>query len=335
MQATHLLVGNPAAQSGKNAERIDLALRLLKEAGISAELFSTLPEGRTVGALKDALDSGAHRVVIAMGGDGTFREVASGVLSSARHESLTLGLLPTGTANDQARSFGLDPAPSELAANVAVLATGHEGGLDAGALRGGEPPSDPVYFFDSAGWGLSARVLAQRNRDRRTVATLGPTELFYRDHAVYAGALLKTFLESYVVPDKMHVTLVLDGVKHELEGVSDIIVKNTRIYAGAWALDRTARHDDGLFEIVPFRGKRDWTSKAIVDLEGSPITEAMLNELGIEHSHPLRGASIDLELTPPPGGAPLAAQLDGEEWPVSPKVRINVLPRALRMIVPV
>jgi len=111
-------------------------------------------------------------------------------------------------------------------------------------------------------------------------------------------------------------------------------VKNTRVYAGAWVLDRTARHDDGLFEIVPFRGKRDWTSKAIVDLEGNPITEGMLNELGIEHSHPLRGASIDLELTPPSGGAPLAAQLDGEEWPASQKVRINVLPRAIRMIVP-
>jgi len=332
MSAAHLLVGNPTAQSGKNRERIDEVRRLLRAAGIPADLLATLPDGQTIEAVRDALEAGDYRVVIAMGGDGTFREVASGLLASSKRERVTLGLLPTGTANDQGKSFGLDASPSALPRNVDVIALAHETRLDAGLLQQDGHP--PAYFFDSAGWGLSARVLAERNKQRRAISALHLDQL-YRDHAVYAGALVKTFLESYLVPDKMHATLVLDGVRHELEGISDLVIKNTRIYAGAWVFDRTSRHDDGVFEVIPFRGKRDWTSKAIVDLEGNPVTEPMLNEIGIEHSHAMRASRIELELVTVERGAALAAQLDGEEWPASPRVSVEVLPRALRVLVPV
>jgi diacylglycerol kinase family enzyme len=341
--ATHLLVGNPTAQSGKNQERIDRVLSLMKQARIDAKLLPTLPHGGTVGAVRDALAADAAiRVVIAMGGDGTFREVAAGLFTSPAKDRVALGMMPTGTANDQGKSFGLEATPEALERNVAVIAAGHETRLDVGVFRSSDRDADdltklaPDYFFDSAGWGLSARVLAQRNRDRAVVETLGPLKELYRDHAVYAGAFLKTFLESYVVDDKLRVEAVLDGQKTVtvLDGLTDLIVKNTRIYAGAWVLDRTGRHDDGAFELVPFRGKRDWASKAIVDLEGNPLTEQALNEVGIEHSKPLRASTLELTIYDPPGGAPLATQLDGEEWKAHARVRIEIVPRGLRLIVP-
>lgn len=123
-----------------------------------------------------------------------------------------------------------------------------------------------------------------------------------------------------------------DQARSERE--EDLVVKNTRVYAGAWVLDRTSKHDDGAFELVPFRGKRDWASKAIVDLDGNPVTEEMLNEIGVEHSKPLRATKIELTIFEPRGGVPLAAQLDGEEWPASPNVTIEVVARGLRVIVP-
>jgi diacylglycerol kinase family enzyme len=337
--ATHLLVGNPTAQSGKNQERIDRAIELFRAHGIAVELLATEPFGRTIAAVREHLDRGGYRVVIAMGGDGTFREVASGLFTSARKEEVALGMLPTGTANDQGKSFGLDATPEALARNVLVIASGHETRLDVCVHRSAGSASEvgaapPAYFFDSAGWGLSARVLARRNEDRRIVDGLGPLKEIYRDHAVYAGALLKTFLESYVVPDKMRVLAKLDGADVVLEGLSDLIVKNTRIYAGGWIFDKTSRHDDGAIELIPFRGKRDWVSKAIVDLQGNPVTEEMLNEIGVEHSHAMRARSIELELVPPEGGAPLAAQLDGEEWPAHPFVKIDVVARGIRLLVP-
>src|SRR5947209_3622620 len=103
--STHLLVGNPTAQSGKNQERIEQARALLKDAGIAADLLATLPEGKTIGAVREALDAGTHRVVIAMGGDGTFREVAAGLYTSKRRAEAAMAMLPTGTANDQGKSF--------------------------------------------------------------------------------------------------------------------------------------------------------------------------------------------------------------------------------------
>ena len=332
--ATHLLVGNPTAQSGKNKERIERALELMKAAGIPADLLPTLPAGKTVAAVREALDGGAHRVVVAMGGDGTFREVAAGLYTSKRKDEIAMGMLPTGTANDQGKSFGLEALPEALERNVAVIAAGHETRLDAGIYRSGGKGAAPDYFFDSAGWGLSARVLAQRNKDRAVVEGLGPLKEIYRDHAVYAGAFVKTFLESYVIDDKLRVVATIDGERIELDGLTDLIVKNTRVYAGAWVFDESARHDDGIFELVPFVGKRDWASKALIDLAAVPLDEKMLEEIGLEHSKTLRGSSMELEIFDPEGGAPLAAQLDGEEWPANPKVRIDVAPRAIRLLVP-
>lgn len=330
--ATHLLVGNPTAQSGKNQERIDRALALFRARGVAVELLPTLPGGKTIGAVTAALDGADAKVVIAMGGDGTFREVAAGLYASKRREAVALGMLPTGTANDQGKSFGLEASAEALEHNVDVIVAGKETRLDAGLYTAGSAP--PTSFFDSAGWGLSARVLAQRNKDRKVVEGLGPLKEIYRDQAVYAGAFLKTFLESYVIDDKLTVHAVLDGEAVVLEGLTDLIVKNTRIYAGAWILDDDAKHDDGVFEIVPFQGKRDWASKAIIDLDGNPVTEKMLNELGVEHSKNHRAKTMELTFVAPEGGAPLAAQIDGEEWPADPHVRIEVAARAIRLIVP-
>jgi diacylglycerol kinase family enzyme len=331
--ASHLLVANPTAQSGKNRERIDEALALLASEGIAADFCSTLPGGETVASVRSAVDAHPYSVVITMGGDGTFREVAAGLYGSVRREEVALGMLPSGTANDQGRSFGLSADKDALARNVKIIRAGYETRLDVGIYRaGGADHAD--HFFDSCGWGFSARVLAKRNADRAVVEQLGPLKEIYRDQAVYAGAFLKTFLESYVVDDEFRVVAVLDGQRVELEGLTDLIVKNTRVYAGAWVLDEASRHDDGIFELVPFVGKLDWTSKAIRDLEAVPLNEEMLEKVGIEHSKTLRASVMELEFFAPEDGAPLAAQLDGEEWPATARVRIEVAARGLRLIVP-
>lgn len=331
MPATHLLVGNPTAQSGKNAERIEQARSLFAASGVNCDFLPTEPEGRTIPAVTAALDATPYSTVVYMGGDGTFREVAAGLLASSRADGVALGMLPTGTANDQGRSFGLDAGEAQLEHNVGVVVAGNETRLDAGRINAGDRTE---LFFDSAGWGLSARVLSARNEDRRTVAGLGPLGAVYRDQLVYAGALLRVFLESYVVTDKFNALVDADGERHELVGVTDLVIKGTRIYGGAWVFDPHSRHDDGLFEVVPFCGKRDWVSKAIVDLDGNPLTEDRLNAVGIEHSKPFRAAHIEIAFDVPEGGTVLAAQIDGEEFPATPRVSVEVLPRALRLIVP-
>jgi len=333
--ATHLLVANPTAHSGKAQERIDDALAAMQRVGIAADFLATLPSGRTIAAVREALAAGSYSAVVAMGGDGTFREVAAALYTSGKAETVALGMLPSGTANDQARSFGLEYDPSAIEHNVAVIRAGHETRLDVGIYRAGDATAAPDYFFDSCSWGLSARVLAQRNKDRAAVESSGPLKMLYRDKAVYAGAFIKKFVESYVIDDKFRVVGTLDGEPIELHGLTDLIVKNTRIYAGAWVLDDEAQHDDGIFELVPMVGKRDLASKAIRDLEIVPLNESILEGIGLEHSKTLRASAMDLTFVARDDKAPLATQLDGEEWPAAHHVHITVAKQGIRLIVPV
>jgi len=337
-KTTHVLVGNPTAQSGKNAERIERARELLDQQGTRHRFLPTAPQGGTVDLVRRTLEEDtALTTAIYMGGDGTFAEVAKGILRSTRANDVRLAMLPTGTANDQGKSFGLEASEDALPRNVAVIGNGAETRLDVGRIRAlgtsGKIEREDL-FFDSAGWGISPRVLSVRNEDRRAIEAIPIVRDIYRDHLVYAGALFRTFLESYVEDDKFDVRLEIDGKTLDWTGLSDLVVKGTRVYGGLWVFDPNAKHDDGQFEVVPFAGKRDWVSKAIVHLDSTATTADALSMIGVTHSEGARGARIVLSFRRKNDALPLAAQIDGEEFAVSSRVEIEVLRRALRIVVP-
>lgn len=329
-----VLVGNPTAQSGKNAARIAAAQRMFLERGFACDVFATRPAGETIPALRDALASAPPDLVVAMGGDGTFREVGAALLASGQKESVPMGMLPTGTANDQGRSFGLEAGEDALETNVDVIARGRETRLDAVKLTLSDAHGTILrtdVLFDSVGWGLSARVLLERNLDRTVVEKLGPLKHLYRDHLVYAGALARVFMDSFVRDQTFDVTLTIDGKTHELEGLTDLVVKNTRVYAGAWIVDRNSRSDDGIVEVVPFRNQADWIAKGIVSHEGNPLPDELRDPGGHVRDDVFRGTSFELAFA---GSVLPLAQIDGEEADPSPRASIEVLARALRLVVP-
>lgn len=337
MSVRHLLVGNPTAQSGKNAARIADAERLLDAAGVAHRFLATAPAGGTVQLVADML--AADRLLdtaIYMGGDGTFAEVAKGILASGRAAEVRLAMLPTGTANDQGKSFGLSAGDVELERNVRVVAAEREARLDAGHIVARDHDGTMVrddWFFDSAGWGISPRVLSLRNEDRKLIGAIPVVRDVWRDQLVYAGALLRTFLASYVDDGKFDVRVTADGTTHEWKGLTDLVVKGTRIYGGLWVFDPEARPDDGRFEVVPFVGKRDWVSKALVHLDASGTAAEALSAVGVRHSTGLSASTIELDFEEQPG-QPLLAQVDGEEFVATPLVRVEVVARALRIVVP-
>ncbi|MFO0663651.1 MAG: diacylglycerol kinase family protein [Polyangiaceae bacterium] len=329
-----VLVGNPTAQSGMNRERIAKAKALLEAGGVVCELQNTLPDGETIPVLAQRLEKDTPDVVIAMGGDGTFREVAAALMVSRVREQVAMGMLPTGTANDQGQSFGLAAGEDSLSRNVSVVLGARETRLDAVYMQrlgvDGEVLGQD-YFFDSAGWGLSARVLLARNRDRDTVHKLGPIRHLYRDHLVYAGAFARVFMDSFLRDQTFDVTFVADGEPHEWKGLTDLIIKNTRIYAGAWVLDRSASHDDGLVELVPFRNQADWVQKAFVDHRGNLLPDALKDPASRIATDHVSARQIELRFSA--AALPLA-QLDGEEANPSPGARVQVHREAIRLIVP-
>ncbi len=329
-----ILVANPTAQSGKAAEWIRHARALLDEVKVSHQFLATEPAGGTVELVRRAIDDDAARLVIYMGGDGTFAEVAKGILASRHAAEVDMGMLPTGTANDQGKSFGLRAGASALETNVAVIAQGVTFGCDVGRLeieRGGKVVFRD-QFFDSFSVGLGAASLATRNRDRERVGKIPGLSLLYRDQLVYAGALLQRFVEGYVVDIKFDLELVIDGKVLHFDSLLDVIVKNTKIFGGEWVFDPKIEADDGKFELVPLAGRRDLMAKLVSTFRHSPLTPEDLKSVGINLAEPVVGSRF--ELTVRSDGALPAAQADGEELPAGERYRVEVQPRALRLIVP-
>ena len=332
-----ILFANPTAQSGNAADWIEEASALLKLAGIAHDFIATQPAGKTVALVRRAIDEDGARRVVYMGGDGTFAEVAKGILASEHTDDVVLGMLPTGTANDQGKSFGLSAGLNAIARNVEVIAQGETMKIDVGRIQRLDEADEPTHsdlFFDSASIGFSASALVVRNRDREAVSQIPVVRELYRDHLVYAGALVKQLVGTYVKQVKFDLEVAIDGQMHQYKSLLDVIIKNTRVYGGEWVLAPDSEPDDGLFEMIPIAGRRDLTSKLLATLRHSPVDEDDLRELGIEHSSPVKGARFDLTVLQPGALEPPSAQIDGEEFVPGDRFRVTVLKRALPVIVP-
>lgn len=329
-----LLVGNPTAQSGKNAARIDRARTLLLERGVTHEFQRTAPGGQTIPEVAAALRTGQYSGVIAMGGDGTFREVAAGLLDSGVR--VPLAMLPTGTANDQGRSFGLSATSGALARNVDVVAEGCTVPLDAGRVTLYDHLDNALgsdWFFDSLGWGLSARVLKVRNEDRELVSAVPILRELYRDQLVYAGAIVQAMLAGYVDEQAFDAEVTSAAGTVYYENLTDLIVKNTRYYAGAWIFDETASSEDGEMELVPMRGRNELIGRLVLNNEAlRPLAPPLPGPLALTPI--VRASSFFVRPHERPGAAAVDAQVDGEEYPSAAGFKVEVIRHALQLIVP-
>lgn len=330
-----LLVANPAAQSGRAEARIVAVRDALLARGVEVTLLPTEPAGRTPGAVTARLQEGGHDAVVAMGGDGTFADAGKGILGADRR--CPLALIPAGTANDQARSLGI---PLDATAAVDVACAGHLTHLDVGEaqLLAGGRVKDEQLFFDSLGLGFQVDVLKKRGADREAVAEVPVLRELYRDYAVYGGALLDTWLRSFVEPVKMDAELVADDKTVTWPALLDLVVKNTAVYGGAWVLARDSAPDDGQMEVVPFVGRRDLLARIVHDLMvvQRPAAESLeegIEALGIMRQQTLHTSRLEIVLRRPERPE-VAAQLDGELWCEGRHFRVHVLKQALDVVTP-
>lgn len=331
---THLLIANPAARSGRNASRIDRAKRAIQKHGIRCEFLPTLPEEQTVSALREVIEKGRFQCLIAMGGDGTLREVAQALFDSGRQTEIPLAMLPAGTANNHGRSFGLDTSDRALEDNVAVIVRGHETLLDLGQLElHHDTGQTRVVFIDSVGFGIGARVIARRQLERRRFREGGVFSKVYRDMAVYTVATLQSLCFARET-DEFGVTIVANGQTRSYGRLTELLVKGTRVYAGSWIIDRTSKHDDGLFEVVAYTDNRRWVAKGLLDLVKSDQLDAVLDASKMELPKPWRASHLEIAFDVREDRPLPAIQVDGDLFAPAKRATIDVLPRALRLIVP-
>lgn len=108
-----IIIGNPVAGGGALA-KIRKAEGILKRRGYDVELQLTSQKGDAESFAREAAALSGI-MVIAAGGDGTYNEVANGLL----HSSTPLAILPLGTTSVLAREFGI-PLDTERALESAL-----------------------------------------------------------------------------------------------------------------------------------------------------------------------------------------------------------------------
>ncbi|MFO1406023.1 MAG: diacylglycerol kinase family protein [Steroidobacteraceae bacterium] len=159
-----LVIVNPASGLSHARGRWSLYERALREAGVRIELNQTTAPHDGARIAGDAVRAG-RRFLLAVGGDGSVNDVVNGLMEATPDgpSSVTLGVVPTGTGNDWARSLGLPRDPAGLARAVVALRTmWHDVGLVEGAGIEGCGGATPGrhWFVNVAGAGLDAQVSA-------------------------------------------------------------------------------------------------------------------------------------------------------------------------------
>lgn len=156
-----LLIINPGSHGGRSQRLHRFWRSELDARGISYEVART----RGIGHARElARASEGHRVVVAVGGDGTINEVLDGILLSGRNE-VALGVLYAGTSPDFCRFHRI---PTEPAAALERLLDGGKRRVDMVRIRyrgdGGEEITG--HFGCSCSVGMGAAVASVSNRLR-------------------------------------------------------------------------------------------------------------------------------------------------------------------------
>ena len=128
---------------GKSKDHVpQLIKQYLNKDTVEPTIVFTEEAGHAHWLAKEA--STTHHNIIAVGGDGTVNEIASGVVGS----QAALGILPFGSGNGLSRFLNI---PMDTVKAIQAINTHHTQLIDAGRLNG-------QWFFNMAGMGFDAHI---------------------------------------------------------------------------------------------------------------------------------------------------------------------------------
>lgn len=296
-----VLIHNPAAGPRDVQDELVKVASYLRSHGWTLALRETQRPGHAQELAREAAQQGAD-LVVAVGGDGTVGEVASGLVGGRA----ALGVLPVGTGNLWAHMLGVpvwSPVyPSALMDAARVLVRGERRRIDLGKMG-------DRYFILWCGVGFDAKIAGNIEQHRDLRRSLG--------HFAY----LVVGVVQAMAMRGTRTTIVVDGHARRCR-VLLIVVSNAQLYGPSLRISPDALLDDGLLDICIFRGQNAldvWRHFFLVRV-GRHETSS--------HIEMLRGKRIQVL-----GGKPLPVQLDGDPVGNTP-MTIEVLPHAIELVVP-
>lgn len=99
----YIFIANPNARSGLGERVWGEVEKLLKDRGVSYQVYFTKYQRHAVRIVRDVTADGKEHTIVVLGGDGTVNEVLNGVKELSK---VTVGYIPIGSSNDFARYFG-------------------------------------------------------------------------------------------------------------------------------------------------------------------------------------------------------------------------------------
>lgn len=286
------LIFNPTAgKPGESPRQLMDILSAMQKHSIHAEpcILEDSDGIRTV--VQRALGDGT-RLIVASGGDGTVDSVATELAGT----HLTLGIIPTGTANNLALNLRV---PRNIPEAVSLLRTGTRVKIDLGSARSA---GRSRYFLEFVSLGLLTDIFP-------------PADDFRRGDLLKAGEVLSTFAAS--APSL--VTLKMDRRKKISHSAYSVVVTNMPYIGRNFRLDRSVSFRDRRLDVFVFTelSKIGLVNYAIRYLNGEIQDET------VKH---FRVKRVEIATQPQ-----MAINADGR--PLTPgKVTVKVQPEALRVI---
>lgn len=292
------VVFNPQSGKGRGAGMVQPFLAALQAAGVArVEHGLTAKAGQEQSLTGDALSRGFRRIA-AVGGDGTWSNVANVILSAGG--TAQLGLVPAGTGSDLAKSLGI-PA-RDLAACARIVAAGRARTIDVGRI-------EDRYFLNVTGFGFDIAVIEQTWK----VRWLG-------GHLLYLYCALSQLFAFPGFP----VQVAADGGPPEKLDLLMLVIANARVFGGGFQIAPDADLSDGRLDAVWFgnMGSAGRLSALVRLMRG---THREMAEVATS-----RAPSFRLTFETPP-----AYETDGE-WnrARSAELEITIRPSALSVLVP-
>jgi diacylglycerol kinase (ATP) len=290
-------VFNPHAGKGRGSQFVAPVLEELSAGGAEVGHGLTRAPGDEARLAREAIQQGFGRVV-AVGGDGTWSNVANAILESDL--PVELGLVPAGTGCDLAKSLGIPPR--DIHACCRIIRDGAVRAIDVGRV-------EQRFFLNIAGFGYDVAVL----EDSWNVGYLEGSLLYlycalrqlgsYRGFAVEAEA---------------------DGRALGRREMLMVIVANARIFGGGFKVAPWADLEDGRLDVLAFENMG----------LGGRISALVRLLLGTHASHP-RVSRLSAERLAFRFQSPPTYETDGE-WNQARgnELLIESVPRALRVRVP-
>ena len=324
-----LCVLNPGAAGGLAVKRWPEIADLLHRQGAAFDLLSSQNDLSLIQQVHDHLKAagpGFYDVVAGIGGDGTHAEIINGLMryrAAAPAAPLPrYAFIPMGTGNDIAKSLGVrlqdDYSARDLRRAVSTIVHGADYCLDLGVING-------RYFADALTVGLDSRILIERNSRKRAIENIPFLKYLARGRFLYTLALGSRFFQNAPTEGE----IIVDGKPWYKGHLINVVVNNTRIYAGDFDFSTNAYPDDGLLDVVLFNAHVDYLTRYLLAIRHNPDKIRDLSADLHRRAMHVQGREIEIRMAHPE-----SAQVDGEVLPADSVFKIHVAHRVLPIKTP-